>query len=352
MNLSPQQNKELSEFPKALRDLVDAELAVGNTIVELGHGFPAAPCGAYIKLSQPVSARPGSTAELSFYDRNGSDYSGEFTDEKRHYFVLEPPHAPEPEPDMQAIRAKLDADYIAANLSFFGPDATVEGVIQAQFDRAVARATPEDPNSLVGRFKASMDIDYEKWREGIGYDIGLFGQATPQELQQIEQILRERRDVDWRDIAALAALGTKSAKRALKLALSTGDARIRMAVLTHAPQLVSKSDRITALVTTLEKASLYSGLSEALRHIEQFHPREIVNALLRGLMERDGGTACQFAAMLYFIHGKASSAFDWDHRPFFLRFNTADLVEREVVVRELLATLGVKPSRYIKPKPI
>jgi hypothetical protein len=93
------------------------------------------------------------------------------------------------------------------------------------------------------------------------------------------------------------------------------------------------------------------GLTQALLEVESFHPPEITTALLRGLMERDGGAACHFAAMLYFLHGKSASAFDWNHRPFFLRFNTPDLEQREIAVRELCATLGADPSRYIRPRP-
>jgi hypothetical protein len=85
-------------------------------------------------------------------------------------------------------------------------------------------------------------------------------------------------------------------------------------------------------------------LSETLDEIEDFRSPAIVQELLRGLMKRDGATACHFAAMLYFLHGKAASAFDWDHRPFFLRFNTEDLVEREIAVRELCNSIGVDPS--------
>ncbi len=54
MNSSSEFEKEFSQFPAMLRDLVIAELEAGNEIAELGHGFPAAPCGAYIKLARPV----------------------------------------------------------------------------------------------------------------------------------------------------------------------------------------------------------------------------------------------------------------------------------------------------------
>ena len=48
--------RQLAAFPAALRKLVEAELKAGNSIAELAHGFPAAPCGAYVKLAQPVAA--------------------------------------------------------------------------------------------------------------------------------------------------------------------------------------------------------------------------------------------------------------------------------------------------------
>lgn len=105
MNLTIEQQRELAQFPAVLRALVEAELAVGNSIVEVGHSFPAPPAGAYFKLANKVStcARASSNG-IDFYERNSSIYSGEFTDAKRFYFILEPPNPPPPEPDMDAIR--------------------------------------------------------------------------------------------------------------------------------------------------------------------------------------------------------------------------------------------------------
>ena len=67
MDLTPEQQaefaRELARFPSALRELVQAELAAGNAIEEIGHSFPAPPVGAYIKLAlvlvtrQPVSSQ-------------------------------------------------------------------------------------------------------------------------------------------------------------------------------------------------------------------------------------------------------------------------------------------------------
>jgi hypothetical protein len=109
MDLTTEQQKELAQFPPALRALIKAELAAGNSIAEVGHSFPAPPAGAYFKLANKVTTRPRASSDgVSFYERNSSIYSGEFTDAKRFYFVIEPPNPPPPEPDMDAIRKALE----------------------------------------------------------------------------------------------------------------------------------------------------------------------------------------------------------------------------------------------------
>ena len=90
------------------------------------------------------------------------------------------------------------------------------------------------------------------------------------------------------------------------------------------------------------------GLSEALDEVEEVHPPSVVEALLRGALERDGEVAVHFAAMLMFLHGKAGEPVDWAQRPFFLRFHTTDRAEREAVFRELCETIGVDASRYLE----
>lgn len=109
MKLTPEQETELGKFPVSLRTLIETELAAGNSIVEIGHSFPAPPAGAYVKLANKVSTRKRDDGDgYTFYERNGSSYSGEFTDAKRFFFVLEPPNPPPDELDMDAIRKSLE----------------------------------------------------------------------------------------------------------------------------------------------------------------------------------------------------------------------------------------------------
>jgi hypothetical protein len=355
MTIPKEHEQEFARFPAVLRDLVAAELAAGNAIAEFAHGFPAAPCGAYIQLARPVTSRPRQkTPELDFYDRHGSDYSGEFTDDLRHFFVLEPPHPPEPEPDMDAIRAGLAVNRAAPDPSSAPPEAAPKPRRAESRGRRSAEGgdqvpAKQAPESLVSRFRASMTLDYEKWHDGIGYDLELLGQASPEELEAIEALLLQRNAADWRDVEALAALDSERARKALKAALNSSSVEVRMAVHAHAPELLTEAQRSASLVQALEAAESFAGLSQTLLEVEDFHPPEVVAALLRGLLARDGGTACHYAAMLYFLHGQASSPFDWAHRPVFLRFNTDDRAQREQAARELCATIGVDPRTCMEP---
>lgn len=115
--------KEIAAFPAALRELIEAELAAGNRVVEVSSTFPAPQCGAYAKLEKPVTTRPREAGcGLKFVDRNWLSYTGEFSDDLGHFFVLEPPRPPEMEADMNAIREEMAARCRAADAERFDRD--------------------------------------------------------------------------------------------------------------------------------------------------------------------------------------------------------------------------------------
>ena len=60
-----------------------------------------------------------------------------------------------------------------------------------------------------------MMINYEKWHDGVGYDIEAVREAKPDERDEIEKLLINRNPLDWRDIEALAALGSTNSRKAL-----------------------------------------------------------------------------------------------------------------------------------------
>jgi hypothetical protein len=347
MTLPDSTRKEMDALPPVLRALLDAELAAGNSIAEIGHSFPAPPVGAYFKLTQPLLTRPRTSGGgIDYYDRNSSLYSGEITDSKRFFFLLEPPAPPPPEPNMEDIRAAhMPNDQIPDHEAI-----RVRELKKILRPPAASVAAPDNSHdsSLVARFRSSMVIDYEKWHDGIGYDLTLIKAATPDERAEIEKILLARDASDWRDVEALAALNSPAAHKALKAALNSSKPEITVAVLDHAPDLVPEATRIRTLVAALKNADFYGGLSGALSQVETFHPPAVVEELFRGALSRDGGVAVHFAAMLMFIHGKAESAFDWSQRPFFLRFNATHRDEREAVFLELCEKIGAPAEPFAK----
>ena len=117
--------------------MLQAELAVGNSIVEVGHGFPAASVGAYFPLEKLVTTRVRESRDgLLFRARNSSTYSGEFTDEVGYFYVLEPPI---PQPEI---------------------------VSMGEIRRRSNEARPAEPRvfspTAPGQFECSMVIDYYK----------------------------------------------------------------------------------------------------------------------------------------------------------------------------------------------
>ena len=332
MNIPEEFREVVESLPPVLRALLDAELAAGNEIAEVGHSFPAPPVGATIKLARPVTTRPRAAGGgLKFRDFNSSIYSGEFTDERGFFFIVEPPAPPPDEPDMDAIRAGK-----------VPKPAPLSKPMPIQRERETIAKGP------IERFKSSMVIDYEKWHDGIGYDLEALRDASPEERTTIETMLIDGGVRDWRDVEALGALNTPRARKALKAALKSDDHQVRMAIVRYASELVPNAKRSVLLVEALGSAEFYGGLTEALDEVEEFHPPKVIDALLRGVLAREGEVAVHFAAMLMFIYGKTSEPFDMEQRPFFLTFNTEEQTAREAAFRKLCEKIGVIAQKYFE----
>jgi hypothetical protein len=121
---------------------------------------------------------------------------------------------------------------------------------------------------------------------------------------------------------------------------------VRQEAQRHLPQKTDPADRERLLVQSLKQDALFAGLGNAIDEAAEFHPPAVVDALFQGALNRDGEAAVNFAALLFYIHGKADDPFDWNQRPFFLRFNTADRAERKGVFKEMCEKLGVDPAKY------
>jgi hypothetical protein len=207
-------------------------------------------------------------------------------------------------------------------------------------------------DSPKSRFIESMNIDYEKWHDGIGYDIEALKETNNKERKEIERTLINRNTRDWRDIEALAILDTPEARSTIIHALLGDNNEVNMAVLRYASELVSTQSKTRVIVEALKSASFFDGFSLTLNMVRGYHPKEVVRELFHGLISREGGVAVHFAAMLFYIYGKSEKVFDEDHRDFFLKFNTSNLFDRKLVFKELCEIIDVNYSEYLKDNSI
>jgi hypothetical protein len=197
------------------------------------------------------------------------------------------------------------------------------------------------------RFEKSMEVTFEKWHDGIGYDLDALKEASPTELEIIQQIIINHYPRDWRDIEALAQIDTSFAKETIKKAIEDRNPAVRAAAGRFAPELITSPQRSKSIVDALQNADIFEGLSQILDEIVDFHPLEVKEALLRGLLNRKGDVAVLFAAMLFYLYGHAKEPFDWAQRPFFLRFNTENKEERIGVFKELCKKLNIEAVKYL-----
>ena len=298
-DLSASDRRDYDGLPTLLRELLNAELAAGNEIAKVQHGYPAAPIGASFLLSGPVRSRPRQQdGDLIFHERNSSLHSGEFTVAPRYFFILEPP-LPQPDyPDMDVLRAALPPS---------PPQAKVY-----------------DP-SPGSQFAASMVIDYEKWHDGVGYDLSQIPLMSPEQRKDLEAelILKLRDQGDWRDVEALLEMDTPTAKAAAESATSHHIDEVH----NYAERriAVDPAKREAQVIAAIERAAAMSGIGHAVELAEECSTPDVRQAVL-GMARtgNDSTTRVHMAALLYFLCGKSKESFDWDHRPYFLRFGESD----------------------------
>lgn len=328
-----------SALPTTVAKLLRDELAAGNAVLSIESGHPAPPVGVLVILAAPVHTLRGvSPAELVARELVRRDWPGRprptgWTDTRGHCWLLEPL--------LEASAGGTQRDAVVSDrssASTMPPNAGSCDVASTP-DEAFRRQSISrfSGSEALRAWEASRRIDYAAWREGAGYDLDALARLTPVERAAVEVSLLHGLD-RWRDVAALAALDSERARAALRRVLREGSPALRMAVLRHAPHLAMEAGdavREVALVQALAQADLYAGLSQALVEVQDFHPPAVVDALWRGLSEREGGIAVHFAAMLAYLHGLAEQPFDWAQRAFFLRFHTEDAAERTDVIAEL-----------------
>lgn len=198
------------------------------------------------------------------------------------------------------------------------------------------------------RFMASTDIDYERWHDGVPYDVDALADLRPDERPAVESWLLARAGNDWRDLEGLLALGTARGRAAVVHQLRHGTIEMRLAAARRLPEDPAiEADREQAIIDGLGTSTVMDGLTTALDLAEEHRTPKVMDALFRAAMRDDHVMAVHAAALLLFLHGRAKEEFDWDRRPFFLQFGDDDPEVRRVAFEQLCHECGVDPARYL-----
>lgn len=195
------------------------------------------------------------------------------------------------------------------------------------------------------RFLDSMVMNFDRWHDGTGYDLDALDEMTDDEKDCVVDLLAAEPLQRWSNFEALRRINTPRALAAISDALTHPSLQVRIAASRFAEN--SDGAREAVLAEAMSKAELYSGFAQALDQVEIFHTPRIIEAMLTALLNRGDAEAVNIAGMLFYIHGRAESSFDWGHRPLFLKFKTNDLGQRRRAFTELCGEIGVDPTPYL-----
>ena len=328
--------RQVALLPSALKALLDTELAAGNAIrdTEVGQGERE---GQVILVLEKAFTHPSPKEppplglvyrETLAADRRFTEFLT--TDERfslvtvRFKPMVFPPLLPE-----RPIPTPPPSEPAAETAEAVVPEAAALPVSPAPPKTVTVPANPAD------RFIDSMTLTFDHWHDGLGYDLNALRAVPPSERLALETRLIAHQPRDWRDIEALAVLGSPHARQVIEDARTDPSSLVCREAARYAAQPADSPAREALLLQSLQNDSLFGGLSAALDEAAEFHPPPVIEALLQGTLHRDGETAVHFAALLYFLHDKSKEPFDWNYRPFFLRFHTTDVRNVSAVIRQV-----------------
>ena len=195
-------------------------------------------------------------------------------------------------------------------------------------------------------FLNSMKINHDEWVDGTGYNLEALGLMTEAEREQVVPLLAKRLETspDWREIEALKALRTPEARYALIVAMSYGNLDTRLRATEALRETGEPVDLESILVETLTKTDLMTGLSHAIDVAAEHPSPRVQETLLDRALNGNDDQRIHCAALALFHGGKADEPFDWNHRPFFLRFVDENRRTQIEAYRELCQRLGVAPK--------
>ena len=194
------------------------------------------------------------------------------------------------------------------------------------------------------RFISSMQLTYDKWHDGEGYDVDAIAEMTLDERESLVDVLTGR-EVTWREIEALAAIDSTRARAAVESAstnVGSADTRLAAAEAKHRAGGASPAKALARQIRELSEVG--DGLTRALLMAEE-HPTDEVKRALLYASSRPTEAAMHCGALLCMLTGVTDEPFDWDLRPLFLRLAPDNgESDRKAAFHELCALVKMRPD--------
>lgn len=196
---------------------------------------------------------------------------------------------------------------------------------------------PHNPSPAYTRFKASMNIDYDAWKEGTPYDIPALAEVTPEERDLLTNELCEKSSLDWRDVEALRALATPDAiARIGHAAQRQSDGAGIEAFMDDIAAQGWTPEIETSFIAKLEQAESFTGALDRLYEIAEAHPTEaVIRQLLRNArVSGDPTVRYSMGGFLLELTGHVDTRYTFDPgiRPHLLDLNSADYATYKAAV--------------------
>lgn len=188
---------------------------------------------------------------------------------------------------------------------------------------------PSDPTAAYTRFKQSMVLDYEKWREGTPYDLAALKHVTPEERDQLVDEICARSSLDWRDVEALRELATEKAiQRVGKAAEKQTDGAGIEAFMDDIDKQGWTEEIETRFIEKLERAASMTGALDRLYQIAEAHqtPAVMQQLMRNARIASDETVRYSMGAFLLELTGHVDTRYTFDPniRPHLLDLNSDD----------------------------
>lgn len=170
-----------------------------------------------------------------------------------------------------------------------------------------------DATGALNRFRASMVLDYDKWKDGTPYDLDALDAMPTADRAQIAAEIISRGRLDWRDVDALRRIGTPEALARIDRAVESQSDHGGAAALKAKADGGWSSELETRFLEALDDARLMETSLDRLFAVAEAHPTPRVQAKLWQLAtESANGVRYAFGAFLLYLHGHADEWYGLD----------------------------------------